>query len=176
MKKSSALLFAGLLACLYAFTSPTVLIRSNLYITTPGGTPTIIDGDITQYDLSFSNNLDGLDARKMSNFAENIGLQRDAITLVIERRRTIQSTDTIFYKIWNLSPGTNYQLGFDPTNMAQPGLTAYVQDNYLHTNTPVSLETASSVNFSINADPASSDPCRFRLIFTTASGGPCQSP
>jgi hypothetical protein len=167
-------MLAGLLACVNAFSGPTgtiTLLKSNLYIAATNGTTTLADGDLTQYDPTFSDNIDGLDARKMSNPGENIGMVRGAGTFVIERRHTIESTDTIFYKIWNLTSSLNYQLAFDPINMAQPGLAAFVQDNYLHTNTPVSLDVASSVNFSINADPASTDMYRFRLIFTTAVGG-----
>jgi len=174
MKKSFT--FISLLACLSAFSNPyspagTVLIRSNLYIAATDGSTTLADGDLTQYDPTFSNNVDGMDARKMSNFSENIGMIRGTTTLVIERRHTIESNDTIFYKIWNLSQARKYQLQFDPANMVQPGLTAFVQDQYLHTNTPVSLTDTSYMNFSINADPASSDIYRFRLIFTTAVGG-----
>jgi len=174
MKKSFTFLF--LLACLHSFSNPysptdIVLIKSNLYIAATNGTTTLVDGDLTQYDPTFSNTLDGMDARKMSNPGEDIGMIRGTTTLVIERRHTIQNTDTIFYKIWNLSQARSYQLEFEPTNMAQPGMTAYVEDKYLHTNTPVSLEDTSRVSFTINADPASSDIYRFRLIFTTAVGG-----
>ena len=173
MKKSSALLLAVLLAGFNAFSSPTgtiTLITSNLYIVNANGTTTLADGDLTQYDTSFSNNIDALDARKMSNPGENIGMMRGTGVFAIERRHTIQNADTIFYKIWNLA-SSNYQLAFSPTNMAQPGLIAYLQDSYLHTNTPVSLDVPGSVNFSINADPASTDMARFRLIFATAAGG-----
>jgi hypothetical protein len=163
----------SVLATLSAFSNPTgsILIRSNLNIASADGTATLVDGDLTQYDPSYSNNVDGMDARKMSNSSENIGMIRGTTTLVIERRHTIVSNDTIFYKIWNLRITRNYQLLFSPSNMAQPGLTAFLQDQYLNTNTPISLTDTSFANFSINSDPASSDPYRFRLIFTTPAGG-----
>ena len=174
MKRSVTFIPVVLLVCIHAFSSPysptgTELMRSNLYIAGTDGTTTLADGDLTQYDPTFSNAIDGMDARKMSNFAENIGMVRGATILVIERRKTIQSTDTIFYKIWNLNPQRKYQLQFDASNLSQPGLTAYLEDQYLHINTPVSLDGTSYLNFSINADAASSDAYRFRLIFTTVS-------
>lgn len=171
MKKFFTLL--SLLACLDSFSGPTgaPLIRSNLYITAADGTATLVDGDLTQYDPSFSNNVDGMDARKMSNFSENIGMIRGTTTLVIERRKTIQNTDTIFYKIWNLSQSRNYQLEFVASALEQPGLSAYVEDQYLHTTSPVSLNSSSYLNFTINNDAASRDIYRFRLIFTSAVGG-----
>ena len=174
MKRSVTFLPVVLLVCIHAFSSPysptgTELMRSNLYIAGADGTTTLADGDLTQYDPTFNNAIDGMDARKMSNFAENIGMIRGTTTLVIERRHTIQNTDTIFYKIWNLSKERKYQLEFDASNLSQPGLIAYLEDQYLHTNTPVSLDGTSYINFSINADAASSDAYRFRLIFTTVS-------
>jgi hypothetical protein len=148
-----------------------VMMRSYLYVLGSGGDSTMLDGDLTQYDPSFSNALDGLDARKMDNFSENIGMIRGTTVLVIERRHTIQLTDTIFYKIWNLSASRNYQLQFAATNLSQPGLTAYLEDAYLATKTPVDLEGTTYANFKINADKASTDPFRFRIIFSTPASG-----
>jgi len=98
MKKSSTLLIAVLLACFNAFSSPAgtiTLITSNLNIVNANGTTTLADGDLTQYDTSFSNNIDALDARKMSNPGENIGMMRGTGVFAIERRHTIQNADTI---------------------------------------------------------------------------------
>ena len=176
MKKSSTLILAGLMACLHVFSAPDnptgiQLIKSNLNLANSDGTTTLLDGDLTQYDPSYSNALDGMDARKMSNFSENIGMERVSTCLVIERRHTITNTDTIFYKIWNLSTQRNYQLEFAASNLSQPGLSGFVEDLYLNTKTPISLDGSGFVNFSINADAASRDIYRFRLIFTTAVGG-----
>jgi Secretion system C-terminal sorting domain len=176
MKKSSTLILAGLMACLHVFSSPDsptglTLIKSNLNLANTDGTATLLDGDLTQYDPSYSNVVDGNDARKMSNFAENIGMERANVCLAIERRHTISGTDTIFYKTWNLSSARNYQLEFDASNLIQPGLSGYVEDLYLNTKTPISLDGSAFLNFSITSDPASSAVYRFRLIFTTAVGG-----
>jgi|SRR5665213_853081 len=176
MKKTFTLFVLGLLAAMqFCSAQPgvtkLVMMRSYLYVLGSGGDSTMLDGDLTQYDPSFSNTLDGLDARKMSNFSENIGMIRGTTILVIERRHTIQLTDTIFYEIWNLSASRNYQLQFNATDLSQPGLTAYLEDAYLGTKTPVTLEGTTYVNFKINADPASSNAERFRIIFNTPVGG-----
>jgi hypothetical protein len=174
MKKLSTLAFLSLIAGLTAFSqsAPSHLIKSNLYVLGTGGDTTLLDGDLTQYDPSFSNNVDGMDARKMNNFSENIGMLRGATTLVIERRHTIENNDTIFYKIWNLNPGRKYQLQFVTANLGEPGLTAYLEDQYLNTKTPVTLNGTTYADIAVSAgDPASSVSSRFRIIFATAVGG-----
>ena len=125
-------------------------------------------GILTQYDQSFTNVVDGMDARKMSNFSENLGMIRGTTTLVIERRHTIDFTDTIFYKMWNVQQRP-YQLEFITSNLNHPGLTGYLEDSYLHTSVPINLNGANNINFSVNSDPASSAMYRFRIIFTTAA-------
>ena len=144
--------------------STTVMIRSNLYLLQTDGTTTLLDGDMTQYEDDFSNNLDSLDIRKMTNFSENLGQIRYSSTLVVERRTTIADADTIFFKLWKTHQRA-YQFQFISMNMEQPGLSAFLEDSYLQTKTPLSLNDTTSVNFSINGDAASANPYRFRIIF-----------
>lgn len=154
----------------FAFYSPTSAeeIRSSLYVVGADATTTLLDGDLTQYNPAFSNAVDGMDARKMSNFSENLGMERESTTLVIERRHTIEASDTIFYKLWNVHQ-RSYQFEFVTTNLNHPGLNGYLEDTYLKTSTPVNLNGTSTISFSVNSDPASADIYRFRLVFTTAA-------
>ncbi len=172
MKKALLILLCGLFISLFSYCQLPEEIRSNLYIL-PGGTasPVLMDGDLTQYAPSFSNALDGMDARKMSNFSENLGMIRTPYTLVIERRQTISSTDTIFYKMWQMQQRV-YQLEFLTTNMNHPGLTGILEDRYLKISVPVDLNGRTTSNFSITSDPASADAYRFRLIFKSIASGP----
>ena len=102
----------------------------------------------------------------MSNFSENFGLIRNGTTLVVERRKTISNTDTIFFKLWQTHQIT-YQFELITLNMEQPGLSGYLEDLYLHTKTPLNLNDTNRINFSINADTSSASPYRFRVIFST---------
>ena len=144
-------------------------IRSNLYVRPASGAPVLLDGDLTQYDPSFTNALDGMDARKMTNFSENIGMIRSIYILVIERRHTIQVTDTIFYKTWNMQQRA-YQLEFLTTNLDHPGLEGYLEDSYLQTSTPIGLNGRSTIDFDVTSDPSSASVTRFRVIFKTVAG------
>jgi hypothetical protein len=136
------------------------------------GSTILLDGDLAQYSPSYSDSVNGQDARKMNNPGENIGMQRGNTMLAIERRQVISAADSIFYKIWNLSENSNYQLQLITTNLNQPGLIAYVVDTYLKNNTPVDLNGTTNINFSIDGDPASYDISRFTLIYATTINTP----
>ncbi|MEO6134431.1 MAG: T9SS type A sorting domain-containing protein [Ginsengibacter sp.] len=140
-------------------------LRSNLYIVSPTADPVLMDGALTQYDSQFSNDMDGLDARKMSNFSENWGMLRGATTYVIERRKTIGETDSIFFRMWNMRI-INYRIELITANLNQPGLTGVIEDNYLHTQSPVNLNGTTFFDFSVTADAASKASNRFRVIFS----------
>jgi len=142
------------------------LMRMNLYDFHPDGSTFRIDGTVTQYDDIYSDDIDGNDGRKMTNPGVNVCILRDNINLVVERRHTIASADTIFFKIWGLQKKT-YQLKFVAVNLNHPGLEAFMEDTYMHTSTPVNLNDTTNINIAINSDPASSYPNRFRLIYKT---------
>ena len=172
MKKTFTLvvLLFGILSKGLTQTGPQY-IRSLLNIVASNGTTTLVDGDLTQYNSSYSDAVDGFDARKMSNPGENLGMIRSGVMLSIERRQIIPVADTIFFESWNLSQTRNYQLEFIAVNLNHPGLVGYLSDSYLNTNTPVGLNDTTLVNFTVNSDPASYDLRRFTLIFTTPVNG-----
>ena len=143
-------------------------LRSNLYIVSPSGEPVLMDGTLTQYDSGYSNALDNMDARKMSNFSENWGMLRGTSTYVIERRKNIEGSDSIFFKMWNMRIIT-YRIELVAQNLAAPGRMGFLQDSYLGTETPVSLDGSSFINFSVSADANSKKSDRFRLIIRNAA-------
>jgi hypothetical protein len=143
-------------------TGTAVLLRMNLYKVYP--TKSVIqDGTLTQFGDNYSNKIDGYDARKMSSPGENISLFRNDTDLIVERRQTIRSADTIFFRMWGMQK-TNYSLQIVPVNLN--GLTAYLIDNYLHTTKELDLTDTTEVPFSINSDAASSAQLRFKIIFS----------
>jgi hypothetical protein len=141
-----------------------VLLRMNLY-RIYSTRSAVVDGTLTQYGDSYSNKIDGYDARKMTSGHENISLFRNDTDLVIERRQTIHSEDTIFFRMWNMQQ-TTYRMEIVPTNLNN-GLTAYLIDNYLHTSQALNLFDTTQVTFSVNSDAASYSQLRFKIIFST---------
>lgn len=140
-------------------------LRSNLYIVAPDGSTVLMDGSLTQYYPGYTNNLDGMDARKMSNFSENWGMLRNDRVYVIERRHSIERTDSIFFKMWNMRIIT-YQIELIASGLDQDGRHAVLEDKYLKKSTPVNLNGNTYVNFSVTADPDSKASDRFRIIFS----------
>ncbi len=148
-----------------SFTDDFGQLRSNLYIVAPDGSTVLMDGSLTQYYSDYTNNLDGMDARKMSNFSENWGMLRNDRVYVIERRHSIERADSIFFKMWNMRIIT-YQIELIATGLGKEGRHAVLEDKYLKKSTPVNLDGNTYVNFSVTADPDSKASDRFRIIFS----------
>lgn len=140
-------------------------LRANLYVVNADGTADLYDGNLTMYSRDNSNAIDGKDAVKMSNFGENFGLARGNTTLVIERRASIETTDTIFFKLWNTRPVT-YKIEIWSTGLSYQGLRGFFEDAYLNSSTPLDLEGANSYTFTLTRDPASWASDRFKIIFS----------
>jgi len=140
-------------------------IRSNLYIVSPDGSTVLMDGNLTQYSSAYSNALDGMDARKLSNPSENWGLLRNNTVYVIERRHTIEGNDSIFFKMWNMRIIT-YRVEFVTTNLNAPHRQGILEDKYLNTTTHIDLNGTTDVDFSVTSDPDSKATDRFRIIFS----------
>ncbi len=129
-------------------------LRVNLLVNNTDNTTSVADGVLSSYSTDFSNTVDDMDAVKMTNFNENLGIVRNGQTLTVERRSAISLSDTIFLKLWNTAQ-TSYHLQFDPSNFSSSAIAVYLVDNYQHTSTPVSMSSISDVDFTVTADAAS---------------------
>ena len=85
---------------------------------------------------------------------------------MVDRRSLLNSADTIYLKVWNTTQ-RNYLLEFNPINLSSTSLFAYLEDKYLHNFTPISLSEISQVYFSVNTNPASSNPERFMVVLSS---------
>ncbi|MEO6734084.1 MAG: DUF2341 domain-containing protein [Ferruginibacter sp.] len=124
------------------------------------------DAALAEFDGSFNSGVDFQDAIKFTNIGETFSLQRNGTALAIERRPLINMDDTLFLKLIQASQ-RNYQFVFTASNMEQPGLLAFLEDNYTGTATPVNLQGSTSINFTIDAAAASIKSNRFRIVFNT---------
>lgn len=128
----------------------------------------VIDANVVVFDVAYSNAVDGDDAYKFTNPGENIAIQRGTSLLVVEGRQPATVNDVIPFKIWNLRQQA-YRLEFVPNNFATSTMFPLLEDNYLHTTSPISKLTTTSVNFTVTANSASAATNRFRIIFTAAA-------
>jgi len=173
MKNFYLLTLIGLFSFNSVFSSPipdntstdAIQLVTNLYAMASSGSPVLVDGTLTQYSTNYSNNLDSYDARKMTNPGENWGMLRNNAVYIVERRRVIEGQDSVFFKMWNMRE-INYRLELITNNLNFPGRTGILEDKYLKTSTPISLNGNTEIDFAITNDAASSATDRFRIIFS----------
>ncbi len=151
------------LLCSFFTADCQVKTRASLLLLHNNGS-TLLDGNMTNYAESYSNLLDGYDIWKMSNFGENLGILRGTANLSIERRTTITSNDTTYFRMWNLKQ-RNYSLQIICQNMHLSNLNGFVHDNFTSQDIPVNLNDTSYINFTVTSQPASYASNRFKLIF-----------
>ena len=114
----------------------------------------MIDGVLINYDDSYSNSVDDMDAIKSTNTSENLSIKTANTLLVIERRHSIAEKDTIFLNLANTKV-QKYRFEFTADQLDQPGLTGFLEDNYLHTSTPLNLNGSTIADFNIVNIPGS---------------------
>ena len=141
-------------------------LRTSLNVVNADGSTALVDGVLNNFDDSYSNAVDGLDARKSFNTGENLSIRTGGKLLVIERKHTITQQDTIFLNLTGVRV-QQYQFQFDADNL-NTGIEGFLEDSYLHTRTPLNLSGSTVVNFNIVNIPGSYAPDRFRIVFAPA--------
>jgi hypothetical protein len=145
--------------------------RTNLYVINSDNSLALADGTLAQYNNIYSAAVDFNDVIKLGNINETLSLLRDSVMLAIERRPIIGVTDTLFFNLRKTTQRA-YQFQFTATALNHPGLSGMFKDSYTGINTPVNLNGTTSVNFSVDANPASQNPNRFMVVFGPASVTP----
>ncbi|MFN0081277.1 MAG: hypothetical protein ACKVOM_02070, partial [Ferruginibacter sp.] len=133
-------------------TDPTLQV--NLHDAGGNTTPTFLDYVVLNFDSSYSNDFDGNDVRKFMNANDNLAIKNGSFNLILERRRTLQANDTIFLSLTSTRVAP-YRFEIDPSVLGNLALEAFLKDNFLQTETPVSLTDVTNVNFNITSDAAS---------------------
>ena len=138
-------------------------LRTNLSVIR-NGEKLLIDGNLLQYDASFSNSFDIEDALKISNTGENFAIRSNNQLMMVERRSPITENDTIFYHTAQMR-AQQYQFDFIASDLSRPGLQAFLEDNHLHTSVPVSLTDSTHILFTVDTSAGSYASNRFRIVF-----------
>ncbi len=129
-----------------------------------GSTKDLVDGVLDQFDDSYSNTIDRLDARKMPNTGENLSIKTAGTLLVIERRHTIVQDDTIHLNLTN-ERVQQYRYHFEAQNMSTTAQ-GFVIDKYKQTSTPLNLDGTTDYDFSVENIAGSYAPDRFMIVFS----------
>ena len=142
-------------------------MRTSLYSIGNDGSAALVDGVLSSFDDSFKNEVDGLDARKAVNADENLSIKTKGKLLEIERKQSIIQKDTILISNLTGIKVQSYQFQFNAENL-NTILEGFLEDNYLHTSTPLNLNGSTVVNFNVTNIAGSYAPDRFRIVFTPA--------
>jgi len=124
----------------------------------------MIDANAVVFDAAYSRSVDADDAPKLGNPGTNFAIETDSRILAIEGTQPPVNNDAIQFRMWNLQQQT-YKFEFAVTNMNTTGLSAQLEDKYLNTVTAIDLNATTLVNFTVDANVASADANRFRIVF-----------
>ncbi len=140
-------------------------IRASLLGVNADSSAELIDAAMLSFLQNSSNETDKGDMKKLDNFEESFSLTANGDKLAIERRKPIVQADTIVYNITKMKQ-KSYQLQFEVDSIDLPkGTSIYLEDVYLNSKSPVSINASFVYNFKIDFDILSSNPNRFQLIF-----------
>lgn len=144
--------------------SPFQQLRADLFYTEDAGRTQLADGALLEFDSRFSSGVDIEDAFKFLNVNENAGWWRDGKLLAVERRPVPTEVDTLFLRISRLAQRTytwQFALRMDPTRLTIPVL----QDLFTGTERVLTVDSSTTVSFTVNAQPLSAASDRFRIVF-----------
>jgi len=153
---------SGVASTAQAIPRPQLLV--NLYGFNANGSTFMADGLMVNYDDSYSNKVDDMDGIKSANSSENLSVKNSNILLVVERRHTIIAQDTIFLNLTGVSV-QKYRFQIEADQVYQPGLTGFLEDAYLKTRTPLSIDGVTTYDFPMVNIAGAYAANRFRIVF-----------
>lgn len=148
--------------------APGQQLRTSLYGVNTNGNSYMADGILINYDDAYNNTVDDMDALKSVNSNENLSIKTTGNLLVVERRHSIDQQDTIFLNLTGVR-AQGYGFEFITNKLDEPGMSAFFEDSYLNTKTPLNLDGNTVVNFTIANIPGSYASDRFRIVFNPAA-------
>ena len=165
-----------------SFTEPSKTPRARDVYFTPGheqvltgvlsinsaGTLTGVDALAAHFNTGYNTGIDGNDAKKMQNTSENISFKEGGSLLAINMRNIPDEHDTLWINMAGVR-NTDYRWRFDLKNMDQPGRTAFLVDQFIHSETSLNLTGSASYDFTINGTPGANAADRFYIVFRPAT-------
>jgi len=139
-------------------------MRANLYTLAGDGSTHLQDGNLTNYDNIYSNQIDMYDALKLENPGVNFGIYRLNTNLAIERRQALSGTDTTIFRMWNMAI-QNYRLKLILKNLNKPNTWGYLFDSFTQLEIPIGLNDTTYYDFSVTSNPESYNSLRFKLVY-----------
>jgi hypothetical protein len=137
------------------------------------GSKTEVDGVRAKFGAGYAAAVDANDADKWTTPGiENMSLMRNNKSLVIEARPYIVGTDSLFLNMSSLIVGANYEYKVNPINFDASVSSCKLVDNFLNTETPISLTSITTIGFNVTSVSGSGAANRFYVVFNGAGSLP----
>ncbi|MEN9571412.1 MAG: hypothetical protein RL172_2643, partial [Bacteroidota bacterium] len=137
-------------------------IHINLKSYNSNGTVPVVDGVMLGYDDNYSNDIDDMDATKLSlGGVENISIVKNNTRLSIERKAFDADEDSIKLNLSTMGK-RNYQLEIACSNIDTTQFTAWLQDAANNSSTPIQMSGKTNYDFTI---AEGYNPNRFTIVF-----------
>lgn len=140
----------------------------NIQLMSLAGAETLADGAKIQFKPGFSNAIDALDALKIMNGGENLGVAVQENKLAVERRANPVAGDTLWLNLTNLH-AQDYRLDFMANPIHFGALKAFLVDRFLNESRQITETDTLKYVFNVNAAHGGSYAAdRFCIVFKAA--------
>ncbi len=135
-----------------------------LYGIDASGNATLQDGVLQDFDDTYSDSVDEMDAQKPVNLSENLSIRTQGQLLAVESKHSMTTNDTTFLNLTTVKV-QNYRFEIDASNLSANGMQGFLEDSYLGTKTPLNMSGVTDYNFAMVNIPGAYAADRFRIVF-----------
>lgn len=136
----------------------------SMYAVNNASSTDLVDGGLVYFNADFADTIDVDDVKKSPNFKENLGIVKNGVELVAEKRGLLAGNDTIKFTMYQMRT-LSYVLDLKFQNLDLNGSSAFLYDKFLNTYTLLDPVNTTRYNFTITAVAASKATDRFSVVF-----------
>jgi hypothetical protein len=123
-----------------------------------------IDAAVSVFDNQFTNAIENGDVAKLSTGIENISFLNSNLTLAIDARPQVATTDELLVQLQQFQASRNYTFRTHFNNF-DPATTPFLVDTYLNQYTALANTATTDVAFTTTTDALSYSTNRFKIVF-----------
>jgi hypothetical protein len=123
-----------------------------------------IDAAVSVFDNQFTNAIENGDVTKLSTGSENLSFLSCNLTLAIDARPQVVSTDELLIQLQQFQPNRNYTFRTHFNNFDSSSA-PYLVDTYLNKYTALSNTATTDIAFTTTTEAASYGTNRFKIVF-----------
>ena len=123
-----------------------------------------IDAAVSVFDNQFTNAIENGDVTKLSTGIENISFLNSNLTLAIDARPQVATTDELLVQLQQFQASRNYTFRTHFNNF-DPATTPFLVDTYLNQYTALANTATTDVAFTTTTDALSYGTNRFKIVF-----------